>query len=87
MLFIKVVNFIFVLVSLSSLIHPLLIIGFLAIQMKVVSGNLDSLFYTVLAWKNRYWSLGGRIHYTMLAVAALANSWFLYYWNLIGYKI
>jgi CubicO group peptidase (beta-lactamase class C family) len=92
--------------SLASLIHPLFIIGFLAIQMKVVSGNLDFLFYTVLtlpiilgflaliitifavlAWKNRYWSLGGRIHYTLLAAAALANSWFLYYWNLIGYRV
>jgi hypothetical protein len=92
--------------NLASLIHPLFIIGFLAIQMKVVSGNLDFLFYTVLtlpiilgllaliisifavlAWKNRYWSLGGRIHYTLLAAAAMANSWFLYYWNLIGYKV
>jgi hypothetical protein len=92
--------------NLASLIHPLFLIGFLAIQIKVVSGNLDFLFYTVLtlpiilaalalsitifavlAWKNSYWGLGGRIHYTLLAAAALANSWFLYYWNLIGYKI
>ncbi len=92
--------------NLASLIHPLFIIGFLAIQVKVVSGNLDFLFYTVLtlpmilvalaliitifavfAWKNSYWGLGGRIHYTLLAVAVIANSWFLYYWNLIGYKI
>jgi len=43
--------------------------------------------YAVLAWKNSYWGLGGRIHYTLLAVAALANCWFLYYWNLIGYKV
>jgi CubicO group peptidase (beta-lactamase class C family) len=92
--------------NLASLIHPLFVIGFLAIQMKVVSGNLDFLFYTVLtlpiilgflaltitifavlAWKNLYWGLGGRIHYTLLAAAALANSWFLYYWNLIGYRV
>jgi CubicO group peptidase (beta-lactamase class C family) len=92
--------------NLVSLIHPLFIIGFLAIQIKVVSGNFDFLFYAVLtlpiilaaltliitifavlAWKNSYWGLGGRIHYALLAAAALANSWFLYYWNLIGYKI
>ncbi len=92
--------------NLVSLIHPLFIIGFLAIQMKVVSGNFDLLFYSVLtlpiillglsltiticainAWKKGYWGLGGRIHYTLLAVSALANSWFLYYWNLIGYRV
>jgi CubicO group peptidase (beta-lactamase class C family) len=92
--------------NLVSLIHPLFIIGFLAIQMKVVSGSFDLLFYSVLtlpivlavlsitisiyavlAWKNSYWGLGGRIHYTLLAAAALANSWFLYYWNLIGNKV
>ncbi len=92
--------------NLACLIHPLFIIGFLAIQMKVVSGTFDLLFYSVLtmpiilavlsliitiyaalAWKNSYWGPGGRIHYTLLAAAALANCWFLYYWNLIGYRV
>ena len=90
---------------LVSLVHPLFLIGFLAIQMKVISGNFDLLFYTVLtlpiilvalaltitiyaiiAWQKNYWGLGGRIHYTLLAAAALVNSWVLYYWNLIGYR-
>ncbi len=92
--------------NMTSLLHPLFVIGFLAIQMKVVSGSFDLLFYSVLtlpiilvglaliittysiiAWKKSYWGLGGRIHYTLLAAAALANSWFLYYWNLIGYRV
>jgi len=92
--------------NLTSLVHPLFIIGFLAIQLKVVSGSFDLLFYAVLAmpiilvvlsliitiyaiiaWKRSYWSLGGRIHYTLLAAATLANSWFLYYWNLIGFRV
>ncbi len=91
--------------NLVSLIHPLFIVGFMAIQMKMVSGDFDLLFYSVLtlplilvmltlmittfavsAWKKSYWGLGGRIQYTLLAAAALANSWFLYYWNLIGYR-
>ena len=91
--------------NLCSLIHLLFILGFLAIQLKVVSGNFDILFYTVLtlpiimavlaliitiyaaiAWRKNYWGLGGRIHYSLLVAAALANSWFLYYWNLIGYR-
>jgi len=92
--------------NLVSLVHPLFIIGFMAIQMKVVSGNFDLLFYTVLtlpiiltvlslmitiyaaiAWRKSFWGLGGRVHYSLLAAAALANSWFLYYWNLICYRI
>jgi len=92
--------------NLASLLHPIFIIGFLAIQMKIVSGSYDILFYSVLtlpiilavvsliiaifavlAWKNSYWGLGGRMHYTLLAMAALANIWFLYYWNLIGYRV
>ena len=92
--------------NLISLLHPLFIVGFLAIQMKIVSGNFDILLYAVLtlplitvaltlviavmavlAWINSYWALGGRFHYTLLALAALANSWFLYYWNLIGYSV
>jgi hypothetical protein len=92
--------------NLASLFHPIFIIGFLAIQMKIVNGSYDILFYSVLtlpiilvvlslfiaifavlAWKNNYWGLGGRMHYTLLAMAALANSWFLFYWNLIGYKV
>ena len=92
--------------NLTCLVHPLFILGFLAIQMQVVSGNFDLLFYTVLtlpviltvlslmitiyaaiAWRKSFWGLGGRIHYTLLAAAALANSWFLFYWNLVGYRI
>jgi hypothetical protein len=43
--------------------------------------------YAVIAWRKSIWGLSGRVHYTLLAAAVLANSWFLYYWNLIGYRI
>lgn len=42
--------------------------------------------FTILAWARRWWSLAGRIHYTLVALAGLAFSWWLAYWNLwIGY--
>jgi hypothetical protein len=42
--------------------------------------------YTVLAWKDSYWSFAGRAYYTLVTVAALAFVWFLNYWNLLGWR-
>jgi hypothetical protein len=38
------------------------------------------LVFAVLAWVRHYWSLGGRIFYTLLA---LLLTWALAYWNLL----
>ncbi len=43
--------------------------------------------FTFLAWKDRYWSLVGRLHYTVVTVAALAFIWFANYWNLLGFRL
>jgi cellobiose-specific phosphotransferase system component IIC len=37
----------------------------------------------VFAWLRKYWTLTGRIFYTVLALAAIAHIWFLSYWNLL----
>jgi CubicO group peptidase (beta-lactamase class C family) len=37
-----------------------------------------------LAWREGFWSLGGRVHYTLVAVAQLSFTWELAYWNLLG---
>ena len=39
------------------------------------------------AWKNGYWSLKGRIHYTSVVLALLTFIWWLNNWNLLGYKL
>jgi CubicO group peptidase (beta-lactamase class C family) len=41
---------------------------------------------TILAWWGRFWSAGRRIHYTLVALAALALAWELVYWNLLGFR-
>jgi CubicO group peptidase (beta-lactamase class C family) len=41
---------------------------------------------TILAWWGRFWSAGRRIHYTLVALAALAFTWELVYWNLLGFR-
>ena len=39
----------------------------------------------VLAWKDRYWGVVGRVHYTLVALAAVVFVRFLNNWNLIGF--
>ena len=40
----------------------------------------------VLAWQRRRWSLAARLHYTLLAFASLAFTWFVATWNLLGFR-
>jgi CubicO group peptidase (beta-lactamase class C family) len=47
--------------------------------------TVGALAYSVLAWKNSYWGIGARVHYTLVTVAAVAFVWFLNYWNLLGW--
>jgi CubicO group peptidase (beta-lactamase class C family) len=40
----------------------------------------------ILAWWGRFWSVGRRVHYSLVALAALALTWQLVYWNLLGFR-
>jgi CubicO group peptidase (beta-lactamase class C family) len=48
--------------------------------------TVGALVYGVLAWKNSYWGIVARVHYTLVTVAALGFVWFLNYWNLLGWR-
>jgi len=62
---------------------PLLnILGFISIPLAVLA--VGALVFTVLAWKNQYWRLAGRMYYTLGTLAAVGFVWFLSYWNLLG---
>jgi hypothetical protein len=41
----------------------------------------------MLAWKNHYWRLSGRVHYTLVALAGVGFVVFLYYWNLLRFGL
>ena len=65
-----------------SLIYRLVLaLPVLAAVLTVAAG-----VYTVLAWKDDFWGLAGRVHYTLVTVAAVAFVWFLNYWNLLGWR-
>ncbi|MEJ2009866.1 MAG: serine hydrolase, partial [Acidobacteriota bacterium] len=42
--------------------------------------------FAVWAWKKRSGSAWGRIHYSLIAAAALVFIWFFNYWNLLGFR-
>lgn len=44
---------------------------------------LAMLVFTVAAWVKGYWSVGGRIFYSLLALSALLMTWSLVYWDLL----
>lgn len=48
--------------------------------------SLGVLAFAALAWVKGYWSLTGRVHYSLVAVASLAYLWFCNDWNLIGLR-
>jgi CubicO group peptidase (beta-lactamase class C family) len=43
--------------------------------------------FTVVAWKNQYWSVIERVHYSLITLAALGFVSFLSYWNLLGFQL
>jgi dienelactone hydrolase len=44
-------------------------------------------WFALLAWRQGYWTLGGRIYYSCLAAAALVFVAFLAYWNMLGLQL
>ena len=45
---------------------------------------LGTIVFTVLAWAKQFWGVAGRIHYTLVSLAAISFVWFMYFWNLLG---
>ena len=48
--------------------------------------TVGSVVGSILAWWGRFWSAGRRVHYSLVALAALAFAWELVYWNLLGFR-
>ena len=55
----------------------------LALPVLAIVLTIGLVVFTVLAWKDRYWNAWGRLHYTLVTLAALAFIPFLHYWNLL----
>jgi CubicO group peptidase (beta-lactamase class C family) len=44
--------------------------------------TLGMLVFSMLAWRNSYWKLGGRLFYTLVTLAGLAFTWIVNFWHL-----
>ncbi len=65
---------------------PLALYVVLAIPIITTALTVGILGLTLLAWHKKYWSLPGRLYYTIVTVAMLVFIWVLNFWNLLGYK-
>ncbi|WHY20200.1 serine hydrolase domain-containing protein [Paenibacillus sp. G2S3] len=59
-----------------SLVMPIILVGL----------TLALLISAILVWKNKYWTAFKRVHYTLVALSAVAMTLFFYYWNLLGWQ-
>ncbi len=59
----------------------LLVLPFIAGLMAVVM-----LFHIFVSWVKGYWTACARIHFILVLLAVVGFLWFLYYWNLLGFK-
>lgn len=57
----------------------------LALPLLISLLTLGTAVFAVLAWKNSFWNLTRRIHYTLFSLSALAVVWFYFHWNILGY--
>jgi hypothetical protein len=66
---------------------PSWFVALLVLPMLTAILSVVLLVCTILALKNRYWSLVGRVHYSLVTLVALAFVWLANYWNLLGFRL
>ncbi|NIR92292.1 MAG: hypothetical protein GWO08_01020, partial [Gammaproteobacteria bacterium] len=44
-------------------------------------------FVTFVVWVKGWWTLGARVHYTLVTASVFVGIWWANYWNLIGLKL
>ena len=64
---------------------PTLMKGGLLLLMLTSILTLGMIIACSFAWTKRYWTIFGRIHYTIITLSALLFVWWLTYWNLLGW--
>ncbi len=69
----------------SIVYRPASLEALLAVPLAYAAAALGVVAFAVLAWTDRYWGVVGRVHYTLVAVAAVVLLWQLSYWKLLGY--
>ena len=66
---------------------PSEMIALLVIPLFTSALSIGMAVFTAMAWKYEYWSIGGRLYYSVVACTTFGFIWFLYYWNLLGFHL
>ncbi len=56
----------------------------LALVPLVAALALGAVFFSALAWRERFWSLAGRAHYTLVTLAGVGTIWWYVNWQMLG---
>jgi hypothetical protein len=64
---------------------PLSLCLYLFMPLILVGWSVALVTMNILAWKNRYWTLPKRAHYTLVSLSAVTLCLFFYHWNLLGW--
>jgi len=65
---------------------PPLLNALFALALVSVVLTVGVVILAIPVWWERFWSVGRRVHYSLVALAALALTWQLAYWNLLGFR-
>jgi hypothetical protein len=91
---VAILNLAFLIAFYLELADPALVFGDFArlrplLMLPLVSAplSLGALGGVVVAWRRRYWSLPGRLHYSLGVLAALGFLVILNHWNLLGFHL
>lgn len=58
----------------------------LAFPLVAAALALVGLFHVVRAWSRAWWTVAGRVYFTLVVVAAVVFMVVLNHWNLFGYR-
>lgn len=65
---------------------PTILTVSLLLPIIAVLATIGMVYFAVKAWREGFWRLGRRIHYTLVAAAAVFMAVFYNYWNVIGWQ-
>lgn len=58
----------------------------LVLPILILLTTIGMVYFAVKAWRENFWRLGRRIHYTLITAAAVFMAIFYNYWNMIGWQ-
>lgn len=58
---------------------------YLFMPVLLVGLTMALIAFSVLAWKNKYWTVLKRVHYTLVSLSAVVMCSFFNHWNLLGW--